>query len=1101
MVDRITIFWLTVTLCVVSVLSVSAQSPLVDGYVRDPVTGVVEAPYVVQGIIYTQDQVTGDFAGYLFRAEDETNYYFAFAQSVHVNDNTYGKNSIDWDRKQAHRLRDLTNSEHAEIRLYDSNDDLSLDFFLDYVTDDRKTGEMTCLGATGGDGTMITGNPDHITAASSSMAWNFNLANPLYPDRANSSPARVPTNTYDSGTTADPNTPWIYELVYEWSVAKAAFASGEFGRIEIREVHNSPLKSSANPVPVPVLNVQKTSSPASGSSVRFSETITYTVTASNMGFTALTDVVVTDAIDDNLDFVEPLDGGVYDEATRTITWPTVASLGPGETLQVHFAAAAVPISVEDLNIHNQALISSPDLPAPAETNVTEHFILPQPDLIVTKSCPPQVVYGQQFDYTVTVINAGVSPAMSSQLVDTLPAEVTYVSASPAPTSVAGRTLTFDLGDVDYLQEITVTITVQAAVASGTAINTAVVSTTEAESDLTNNTASATAQIVAADIAVDKTGPAQMVAGDVGTYTITVSNIGTATAADVVLTDMLPDSVSYVSASPAPTSVSGHALTFDLGDIGAGASTSITVDVQANATEGTATNTATATTTTGEGGQGTSNNSDTHTSTFVAPDVAVDKTGPATAVAGEGATYTIVVSNVGTATAKNVVLTDALPDGVSYASASPAPASVNGQTVTFGLGDIDVNGSASITIQVTVNATASTLTNTATASTASIEGGQGTANNSDSCSSDVLAADIAVVKAGPAEMIAGETASYTITVTNEGTARARNVTLVDTLPEGVTYVSAMPGPVSVNGRALTFSLGDIAVGGSAAITIDVDVTATGGTVTNIAVGSTDSVEGGQGTANNQDTADSTILAPDVVVTKVADPATAVTNSPVTFTITFANQGTSPANDVVITDTVPAGLFEGDAFAAQSTVGTVVVDGLTVTVDAGTLAVDASGTLVITGTVTASTAAVGSYQNAVTVTTSSTQSDDTNDSDTADVEVVAPVLALSKTSVVTQISADVANTATVGAAEIRETASDGTTDTVAVGSQIAYTITVSNSGGADATNVVLADTLPDGVTIVANPDGGAVDGGTVTWNIPSVAAGESASVTITVQTVTP
>ena len=84
----------------VSAQSVSAAHPpdpgaiTIDGFVRDPVTGVVEAAYVVQGITYTQDQTAGFFAGLLYTAEHDDTLYFAFDQSVFINDNTYGTAAI-----------------------------------------------------------------------------------------------------------------------------------------------------------------------------------------------------------------------------------------------------------------------------------------------------------------------------------------------------------------------------------------------------------------------------------------------------------------------------------------------------------------------------------------------------------------------------------------------------------------------------------------------------------------------------------------------------------------------------------------------------------------------------------------------------------------------------------------------------------------------------------------------------------------------------------------------------------------------------------------------------------------------------------------------
>jgi uncharacterized repeat protein (TIGR01451 family) len=73
--------------------------------------------------------------------------------------------------------------------------------------------------------------------------------------------------------------------------------------------------------------------------------------------------------------------------------------------------------------------------------------------------------------------------------------------------------------------------------------------------------------------------------------------------------------------------------------------------------------------------------------------------------------------------------------------------------------------------------------------------------------------------------AGQRVTYTLTVTNNGTAAATGVTLTDTLPAGVTFVSATGGAMPVNG-VLTFTLGNLATGATAGVTVVVTSTAAG-----------------------------------------------------------------------------------------------------------------------------------------------------------------------------------------------------------------------------------------------------------------------------------
>ena len=88
--------------------------------------------------------------------------------------------------------------------------------------------------------------------------------------------------------------------------------------------------------------------------------------------------------------------------------------------------------------------------------------------------------GTGFSYTVTVANAGSSDATLVQLTDTLPAEVTYVSATPAQGSCSelAGTVTCDLGTVadGGSVDVVIAVTVPAGQAATTVTNDAAVST-------------------------------------------------------------------------------------------------------------------------------------------------------------------------------------------------------------------------------------------------------------------------------------------------------------------------------------------------------------------------------------------------------------------------------------------------------------------------------------------------------------------------------------------------------------------------------------------------------------------------------------------------
>jgi uncharacterized repeat protein (TIGR01451 family) len=100
----------------------------------------------------------------------------------------------------------------------------------------------------------------------------------------------------------------------------------------------------------------------------------------------------------------------------------------------------------------------------------------------------------------------------------------------------------------------------------------------------------------------------------------------------------------------------------------------------------------------------------------------------------------------------------------------------------------------------------------------------TLNNKDEVETPIVPkVDLAVDKIDSKDPVKpGETFTYTVTVVNNGPSNATGVTVVDTLPAtGVTYVTSSRA-VSVNGRELTYDLGDMASGASVTFTITVQV---------------------------------------------------------------------------------------------------------------------------------------------------------------------------------------------------------------------------------------------------------------------------------------
>jgi uncharacterized repeat protein (TIGR01451 family) len=335
---------------------------------------------------------------------------------------------------------------------------------------------------------------------------------------------------------------------------------------------------------------------------------------------------------------------------------------------------------------------------------------------------------------------------------------------------------------------------------------------------------------------------------------------------------LPAEVSYVSATPDQGSCSEAAgvVTCTLGDIANGDSVDITIVTTAD-TDGSALNSVSVT-----GDQtdsNSSNDSDTETTTINPPppetDLAITKTDSVDPVTvGDPVTYTVTVTNNGPDDATGVTAVDTLPGKVTYVSATPSQGTCGqaGGIITCNLGAIANGDSATITITGSANS-AGTATNNA-----SVSGDQADPNSSnDSDSEDTTInslpppppdpeTDLEVSKVDAIDpVMVGDAVTYTVTVTNNGPDAATGVTVTDTLPAEVSYVSATPdqGSCSEAGGVVTCDLGALANGASADIVI-VTASNSAGTATNSV-----SVGGDQDdpdSSNDSDTEDTTINAP-------------------------------------------------------------------------------------------------------------------------------------------------------------------------------------------------------------------------------------------------
>ncbi|MGH2591193.1 MAG: DUF7507 domain-containing protein, partial [Actinomycetota bacterium] len=200
-----------------------------------------------------------------------------------------------------------------------------------------------------------------------------------------------------------------------------------------------------------------------------------------------------------------------------------------------------------------------------------------------------------------------------------------------------------------------------------------------------------------------------------------------------------------------------------------------------------------------------------------PGLDVTKSCPATASVGQTITYQITVSNTGNEALNNITVQDTILGNLSASFADSLAAGAS-ETRSF---------------PYTIRATdPDPLVNTVTVNAVGAQSGSALTDTAN-CTTTTPRVDVGIAKASDAPtggVAPGDSFNYTITVTASGTAAAQGVTVSDTIPTGLTIVSATfsggsagSGNCTVSGQSVTCSLGDMAPGTTATVRIRVTAT--------------------------------------------------------------------------------------------------------------------------------------------------------------------------------------------------------------------------------------------------------------------------------------
>jgi uncharacterized repeat protein (TIGR01451 family) len=821
------------------------------------------------------------------------------------------------------------------------------------------------------------------------------------------------------------------------------------------------------------------------------QAVTYTVIVTNSGPYDANNIVVTDTLTGGALFggMVVSNGFALQSSSSTTAVFVLPSLAANSAVTLVFTATAPAAGT----VTNTVAVTSDDPDSDLTNNTFEVStpVIPEADLAVSKSVTPSpALAGQVVTYTVTITNAGQYAANNIVVTDTLTGGALFggmvVSNGFALQSSSSTTAVFVLPSLAANSAVTLVFTATAPV-SGTTANTVVVTSDNPDPDLNNNSASTPSTPVTpvANLAVSKSvTPSPALAGQVVTYTVIVTNSGPYDANNIVVTDTLTGGALFggmvVSNGFALQSSSSTTAVFVLPSLAANSAVTLVFTATAPVT-GTTANTVVVTS--DDPDPDLNNNSASTPSTPVTPvaNLAVSKSvTPSPALAGQVVTYTVIVTNSGPYNANNIVVTDTLTGGALFGgmvvSNGFALRSSSSTTAVFVLPSLAANSAVTLVFTATAPVTGTTA-NTVVV-TSDDPDPDPNSNSASTPSTPVTpVANLAVRKsATPSSVLAGQAVTYTVTVTNLGPSTATNIVITDVFQGGATFggVIATSGGATLqasSANAVTFTISTLSAGAAASMTYYV-IAPSAGVITNTATVAANQVDTDQG---NNTTSVGTPVTPaaNLAVRKSVTPSSALAGQAVTYTVTVTNLGPSTATNIVITDVFRGGATFGGVIATSGGATLQASSANAVTFTISTLSAGAAASM--TYYVIAPSAGV--ITNTATVAANQVDTDQGNNS--------------------TSVGTPVTPTANLSISKAQSYPL-GIGGTLTPSAPLTYTIRVTNTGPSTATNVVVTDVLPAGLTVITvTASAGwtcSNSGQTVTCTVGSLGIGANATIQI-------
>lgn len=870
------------------------------------------------------------------------------------------------------------------------------------------------------------------------------------------------------------------------------------------------------------LNLSKTSTTANPN---VNQPVTFSLSLVNEGTDTATGIVVTDSLPNGITYQSNQPStGTFNPGNGQWTIPSL-SAGTTATLSLTGLLTTSTPQTNTAEVTAAEQFDVDSIPGNAATTDEDDeasaTVSPQViDLSLSKSVSdalPNV--GQPVTFTLTLNNAGPSPATNVVVADTLPNGLVLTDSNPSTGTFSNATSRWTIPVLAPGIPATLTLTTTVT-SSGSFTNVAeVVAADQFDTDSTPNNigqnldeddeAEVSLQTPVADLSLTKTliGSGATVGDDV-TFVVTIQNAGPNAATNVQVRDVLPTGLSFVSDSTTVGDYNASTSIWTIPNVPVTgvATTPVTLtltanlqnaNVQTNSAEIIASDQFDPDSTPGN----SASNEDDTDSVVVTPvtvDLSLTKTASVSRPRpGETFTYTLTVNNTSSNEATGVSVTDLLPAGIAFQSATTGESYSPGSGI-WNVGSVAANSSRTIDIQAILNPNRTSplnpINNTAEITNADQTDTDSTPDNAVASEDDqatlVLTparADLRLNKtASGSQSNVGDEITFTISTTNDGPDPSGSLTILDSIPTGASFVRSSASIGAYNSGTGRWTIPGLTNNQTATLSIVLQ-TNIAGSIDNVAqiieatLPDPDSTPGNSvASEDDQDDASIQSQAIDLSLQKEVDNPTPRVGETFRYTVSVTNSGPDTATNIVVSEAIPESISLVDSFPDSGSFVTstrrwtipTLAAGVTTTLRLDTrinsIAGVSPGDPINTGlTNTAEVVSVDQFDIDSTPGNANATEDD---QDSATVRVAIADVSLTKTTL---------------------------TPAPNVGELARFQIEVTNSGPDIATGLIIRDALPDGLSYRSdNPSDsfGDFDPSTGLWSIPSLGVGQSTSLII-------